>query len=593
MTRRSLRKTKIVCTLGPAVDNEKGVEELLKAGMNVARFNFSHGNHEEHLERIRRLRKVSDRIGIPCATLLDTKGPEIRTGVIAGDRKIDLAIGRKIVLSGEQFEGDGTRVSVSYRKLPEEVKPGGHIYVADGLIDLEVERVEGPEIYCVVRSGGTLGSRKNVNVPGVRTSLPAVTEKDESDIAFGVSVGVDYIAASFIRKPGDVRLIREIVESHGALIPIIAKIEDQEGLDNIDEIIRIAGGVMVARGDLGVQLSIEDIPLAQKRIIEKCNRENKPVITATQMLDSMIHNPSPTRAELTDVANAIFDGTDAVMLSGETASGKYPTKTVEMMNRIALTVESSPEYLERNKAYFSFHGSSGDIGHAVAKAAYVVADEIDAKAIVAPTLRGNTPRIISKFRPKQAIIAVTASEQSARELLLNWGIFPVMTELVKDSEQMIQNALRLAMKYGYAEKFDKVVSTAGIPIRSAIPVNTIKVHFLGNILGRSRQGIGGSVSGRVVKGVTLEEALAKAKGDKSEILIVREFDTSFLDLARNLAGVISEEPSEVAPEEIEKANPEIVLLADLAHATDIFEDKQFVTLSGQEKLVYEGMIDEE
>lgn len=592
MTRRSLRKTKIVCTLGPAVDNDESVESLLKAGMNVARFNFSHGTHDEHLERIRRLREASDRTGIPCATLLDTKGPEIRTGVIAGDQKINLIPGHRITLSSEQFEGNQERISVSYTRLPQEVRPGGHIYIADGLIDLEIEAIEDTEIRCVVRSGGTIGSRKNVNVPGVRTSLPAVTEKDEADIAFGISVGMDYIAASFIRKPGDVRMIREIIESHGASIPIIAKIEDEEGLDNIDEIVRVAGGVMVARGDLGVQLSIEEIPLAQKRIIEKCNRENKPVITATQMLDSMIHNPSPTRAELTDVANAIFDGTDAVMLSGETASGKYPIKSVETMDRIALTVESSPEYVERNRSYFSFHAASGDIGHAVAKAAYVVAEEIEAKAIVAPTLRGNTPRIISKFRPEQAIIAVTASEQAARELLLNWGIFPVTTDLVKDSEQMIQNALRLAMKYGYADKFDKVVSTAGIPIHSPIPVNTIKVHFLGNILGRSRQGIGASVSGRVVRGNTLEEALARSKGDNSEILVIREFDTSFLELARSLAGIISEEPTEVDPDEIARANPDIVVLADLAGATDIFEDNQFVTLSGQEKLVYEGLIEE-
>ncbi len=592
MTRRSLRKTRIVCTLGPAVDDDQSVEGLLAAGMNVARFNFSHGNHDEHLDRIRRLREASKRTGISCATLLDTKGPEIRTGVIAGDRKIDLSMGQKIVLSSEQFEGDEKRISVSYQKLPEEVSQGRHIYVADGLIDLEVERVEGSEMYCVVRSGGTIGSRKNVNVPGVRTSLPPVTDKDVADIAFGVSVGVDYVAASFVRKPSDVRMIREIIESHGASIPIIAKIEDEEGLENIDEIVRIAGGIMVARGDLGVQLSIEEIPLAQKRIIKKCNRENKPVITATQMLDSMIVNPSPTRAELTDVANAIFDGTDAVMLSGETASGKYPVKSVQTMDRIAITVESSPEYLTGNKSYFSFHSNPGDIGHAVAKAAYVVAEEIDAKAIVAPTLRGNTPRIISKFRPRQAIIAVTASEQAARELLLHWGIFPVTTELVKDSEQMIQNALRLAMKYGYANKFDKVVSTAGIPIHSPIPVNTIKVHFLGNILGRSRQGIGASCSGRVVLGATLAEASARYRGDNSEILVIRRFDSDYLKMTKGLAGIISEEPTEVAPEDIVAANPDVVLLADLPGATDIFENNQFVSLNGQEKLVYEGMVED-
>jgi len=370
----------------------------------------------------------------------------------------------------------------------------------------------------------------------------------------------------------------------------VAKIENHEGLDNIDEIIRVSNGIMIARGDLGVQLSTEQIPLAQKRIITKCMTQNIPVITATQMLDSMIHNPKPTRAELTDVANAIFDGADAVMLSGETAGGKYPVESVEMMDKIALAVETSPEYLERNQRYFKSITKSSDVGHALAKAAYVVAQEIEASAIVTPTLRGNTPRILSNYRPEQNIIAVTTSQFAYRQLLLYWGIFPLATEHVQDSDLMIQNALRLALQNGFIKKPERVVTAAGIPLNSPLPMNTIKIHFLGSILNRGHRGFGGRCSGPIVKGDSYQQAQKRLQLDGTEILLVRSLGREFLPLLKSLKGILIEQDSALSEEDILEVNPKLVAIADIPDAVSQFEDNQLVTLEGSEKIIYEGFI---
>jgi len=587
-----LRKTKIVCTLGPAVDDLENVKALLQAGMNVARFNFSHGTHEEHASRLARLRTACEETGIPAAVLLDTKGPEIRTGDIEGGGSISITIGDTIVLTTRKVEGSAERLSISYKDLPGQVGPGKHIFIADGLIDLEVESVSGTDITCVVRNGGTFGSRKNVNVPGVRVSLPAITQKDRADIQFAVENHFDFIAASFIRKPEDVTEIQQLLQDAGSPIRVIAKIEDQEGLDNIDEIIRVSGGIMVARGDLGVQLSTEQIPLAQKRIIDKCNRQNKPVITATQMLDSMIHNPNPTRAELTDVANAIFDGTDAVMLSGETASGKFPLRSVETMSRIALTVESSPEYIERCNQAIQTYESTPEIGQAVAKAAYEVAAQVEAAAIVTPTLRGNTPRMLSRYRPEPPVIAVTTSEVSYRQLLLHWGVYPLLAEHVNDSEMMIQNALSLAMKSKYIKRLDRVVTAAGIPVNSPIPMNTIKVHFMGNILNRGHRGFGGVCSGNIVRAENFEEAVLRLKRDGTEILLAKSLEKSHRHILADIRGAILEEQSFISPEDIKRENPDIVVIAEVPDAVSQFEDNQIVSLDGDEKIIYEGILED-
>ncbi|MFP4638207.1 MAG: pyruvate kinase [Spirochaetaceae bacterium] len=587
---KRLRKTKIICTLGPAVDDVQRMKELLEAGMNVARFNFSHGNHEEQYRRLEMIRRASRETDIPAGLLLDTKGPEIRTGVMADDAKVRLEPEDRITLTTEEVEGHAGRVSVSYHELPEHVEAGRHIFVADGLIDLEVEAVEGTEVRCIVRSGGTLGSRKNVNIPGVRVTLPAITDKDKEDIDFAIRHDLDFIAASFVRKANDVLEIQRLLQQRGSRIHVIAKIEDQEGLDNIRDIARVSAGVMIARGDLGVQLSTEQIPLAQKRIIEICNGRNKPVITATQMLDSMINNSYPTRAELTDVANAIFDGTDAVMLSGETAGGAYPRRATETMHRIAMAVEESPEYERRREKYFTFHESQADVGHAIARAAYVVARDIEARAIVAPTLRGNTPRLLSKFRPNADIIAVTTSEPVFRQLLLPWGIVPVLSEHVTDSELMIQRALQRSLQSGYVSRSDKVVTAAGIPVNSPFPMNTIKVHFLGNVLNRGHKGAGESCSGRIVKATSASEAARVLRGSGDEILLIPTLEPEHRDVLKSVLGVIVEGEMFLSPEEALETNPELVVIAEVPEAVAQFENSQIVSLDGAEKIIYEGLL---
>jgi pyruvate kinase len=585
-----LRKTKIIATMGPAVDDQMMMERLLQAGMNVGRFNFSHGTHEEQLGRIEMLRRASERTGIPVAILLDTKGPEIRTGKIKDGGKINLQPGHQITLTTEEVPGTTSLLSISYSNLPQEVYPGGHIFIADGLVDLEVIKSGLTEIQCVVRNGGIIGSRKNVNVPGVRTGLPAVTEKDIEDIEFGIANNIDFIAASFIRKATDIAEVQHIVDRHKASTRIIAKIEDEEGLSNIAGIVAASGGVMVARGDLGVQLQTEEIPLAQKRIIRECNLQNKPVITATQMLDSMISNPKPTRAELTDVANAIFDGTDAVMLSGETANGAFPVESVAMLHRIALEVEKSSEYIERSRQYFQFHQSETDISEAITRAAYVVATDIHAAALISPSLRGNSPRLLSKYRPSQPVIAVTTSDVVQRHLLLHWGVYPLLSEYVNDSDKMIQNALRLALKHNYIRRNDKVVSAAGMPLNSPIMMNTIKVHFVGNILNRGHRGFGEICSGNIVKARTLEQAKQRLRMNGMEILLIPELTEDYTPLLGGVRGVLVEQKVFIDLAALQAQFPKLVVVADIRDAYRQFEQNQSISLHGDEKLIYEGWV---
>jgi pyruvate kinase len=591
---KTIRKTKIVCTLGPATEDIKIIENLLREGMNIARFNFSHGSHEYHKAMIARLREANANTGIPAALMLDTKGPEIRTGTLAeGITQIVLTRGREITITTSDRLCDNDVISISYRKLHEEITPGNHIFIADGLIDLRVEEVSDRDIKCRVISGGRIGSRKNVNIPGVKVSLPSITEKDTHDILFGIEQDMDFISASFIRRADHITDIQDLLSTHSSHIKVIAKIEDQEGLENIDDIIRVSAGVMVARGDLGVQLKIEDIPLVQKRIIEKCNRQNKAVITATQMLDSMIHNPKPTRAEMTDVANAIFDGTDAVMLSGETASGKYPVESVQTMHRIAAAVETSEEYHKEAERHFSLHAAADDIGQAVAKSAYLLARDVDARAIISPSLRGNSPRLISKFRPSQTIIAATTSEATIRQLLLYWGIYPVMVDYAPDSDTMIQNALKAALRHGLIKKLDKVVTAAGIPLKSPIPMNVIKVHFLGNILGRGHGGFGGSCAGRILKVRDDEEIPSKlqAEGEDNPILLCRTLKKDEASAVKTIAGLILEEESEVPIEELRSLNAGLVYISQVPNALENLEDNIYVSLNGEEKIIYEGVVE--
>jgi pyruvate kinase len=584
----TIRKTKIVCTMGPAVEDPAVLKSLLTAGMNVARLNYAHGDHGYHREIIKRLRHASAETQIPVAILADVKGPEIRTGDVPDNKKVQLVTGNTVIVTTDIVPCTGEIISVSYKKLPGDVIPGTHIRIADGIIDLEVIKVEHNQIHCTIKNGGMLGSHKNVNVIGVKTTLPAITEKDVRDIMFSIENQVDFIAASFIRHPDNVREIRSIIEVADAKIDIIAKIEDREGVDNIDEIIRASDGIMVARGDLGVQLCPEEIPLVQKRIIQKCKTGNKPVITATQMLDSMINNPIPTRAEVTDVANAVIDGTDAVMLSGETSIGKYPLQAVTMMHKIALQIENSCEY--QNLMETSFSGiRRRNISDSVAGAAFLTAHDLDATAILTPSLHGNTPKIISRFRPEQYIIAATPYPRVQRNLLLYWGVESVICEIATDSDTMVINAIAGGEKAGLIQSFDKLVILAGIPVDSPIMLNTVRIHLHCRVLAKSQRGYGDRVSGTIVKVGSLDEAKERLKGREHCILLTKYMGPEYLEIMELIDGYILEEFSSMSIEEIHKYNPGIVALAKTRDALSILEDGQLVTIDGNEKLIYQGM----
>ncbi|UHA72432.1 pyruvate kinase [Paenibacillus sp. 481] len=472
-----MRKTKIVCTIGPSSESLENIKKVILAGMNVSRLNFSHGDYEEHGNRIKTIRQACGEMNKTVAILLDTKGPEIRTGKLAVE-PIDLVEDEYITLTTEEILGDKDRISVSYENLPRDVEVGSTILIDDGLIGLTVVDIQGTEIKCKIVNGGTIKSRKGVNVPGVKISLPGITEKDANDIRFGIEQNVDFIAASFVRKASDVMEIRNLLKEHNAEhIQIISKIENQEGVDNLDEILEVSDGLMVARGDLGVEIPAEEVPLVQKRMIEKCNRAGKPVITATQMLDSMQRNPRPTRAEASDVANAIFDGTDAIMLSGETAAGKYPVESVLTMSRIAEKAESALDYREIFLKQSSKQQPS--VTDAISQAVANTALDLNAKAIISSTQTGHTARMVSKFRPKAPIIAATPSEQVMRGLSLTWGVVPVKSEQAASTDEMFAIAEQGGVKSGLVSQGDLVVITAGVPIGCAGSTNLIKVSQIG------------------------------------------------------------------------------------------------------------------
>ncbi|MFQ3546948.1 MAG: pyruvate kinase [Termitinemataceae bacterium] len=593
------RNTRLICTIGPAVRSVEVIRALIRNGMNMARFNFSHGDHDYHREGLRLVREAARLEGIPIALLLDTKGPEIRTGLVKDGGTVTLVPDSKVeVISEQDAQKFGeeepyttsSRIIVSYTHLADDIRPGAKILIADGLFSLEVLSVKDRSILCHVLNGGELGSKKNVNVVGVRTRLPAMSEQDKQDIRFAVDESMDLIAASFVRKASDVTSIHKYLASLGSDIPVIAKIEDEEGLENIEDIIRVSAGIMVARGDLGVQIPAERVPLEQKRIIRLCNKAGKPVITATQMLESMIKNPRPTRAEAGDVANAILDGTDCVMLSGETANGQYPVAAVAMMDQIARTVESSDEYsrsLEERRLLMS---GSDDIADTIADAAAMTADRIGAAALVVPTLRGNTARLISRHRPRRKIVAATPSETVQRRLLLHWGVVPIKVEQEADSESMIQQAISAAIRSGYAKSADKVVVVAGVPLNSPLMTNSIRVHIIGNVLGRGLSGFGSRCTGRIVKARTLEEAALSLRKRGGEILLTHTLDESFIPILRVVDGVILEGVSEMPWELIKTINPGIVYVSQVPQALERFEEHITVTLDGNEKLIYEGAV---
>ena len=471
-----MRKTKIVCTLGPASNEETIIEQLILAGMDAARFNFSHGTHETHLAQLTRLKHVRDSLGRPVATILDTKGPEIRIRTF-GCGTITLKEGQTFVLSTEEVEGTQERVSVTYENLHKELQPGCHILIDDGLIELEVMSIQGRELNCTVLSGGELSSNKSINIPGVSIALPALTEKDKEDLRFGVENDFDFIAASFVRRASDVEEIRKVLAEYGGNdIGIIAKIENREGVDNLDAIIEAADGIMVARGDLGVEIPAHEVPVLQKRMIKAAVRAGKHVITATQMLDSMIRNPRPTRAEVSDVANAVFDGTSCVMLSGETASGKYPVEALETMVDIAMAAEGAIDYWKRFRNTPFDHTTS--ITDAISHTSCLTAMDLEASAIITPTQSGYTARMISRFRPGCVVAALTTEERVRRQLAISWGVMPYLTGNVDSTDRLFSMCVDSARKEGVVEPGDTVVITAGVPIGKSGSTNFIKAQVV-------------------------------------------------------------------------------------------------------------------
>lgn len=455
-----MRKTKIVCTLGPN-ENDYELMKKLAEKMDVARFNFSHGSHQEHLGRLALLKQARKDTGREIAALLDTKGPEIRTGELEDHKKVMLEAGNEIVLTIDECIGNASRVYINYSGLNEDVQEGSTILIDDGLIGLKVQRVEGADIHCLITNGGELGEKKGVNVPNVSIRLPGLTEKDIEDIKFGIEEGFDFVAASFVRNAETIEQIRALINEAGSSMKIIAKIESQEGLDNLDAIIAAADGIMVARGDLGVEIDAKRLPQLQKEMIHKCNFAGKLVITATQMLDSMIRNPRPTRAEVTDVANAVYNGTDAVMLSGETAAGKYPVEALDMMASIVEYTEQFLDYTQYKKRNVD-ESTYANISNAVCAASVTTASELDAKALIVPTLSGSTAKLISKYRPKTHIYAMSPSQSTVRQMMLLWGVTPIWARRADTTDELFESSMEELRERSIVEKGDLCVITAGV-----------------------------------------------------------------------------------------------------------------------------------
>lgn len=595
------RKTKIVCSIGPACDNDETIRQMIQAGMNIARFNFSHGTYDWHKQAMERVRRVSAELDIPVAILLDTKGPEIRTGLTEDNKIISVSAGDKVTITADDSlctNAQGAtpcHVSVSWKEAPQKLKSGMKILIADGLIELVVDCVKGGEIFCTASNAGTFGSRKNVNLIGVHAGLPIMSEKDREDLKFGASQDIDFVAASFVSFPEEVVQIKEYLKSLGANARVISKIENEEGLNNIEAITRESDGIMVARGDLGVQLPTEKIPLAQKAIIRCCRAAGKPVITATQMLDSMIVNPRPTRAELTDVANAVFDGTDAVMLSGETAGGKYPVESVRTMALIARTTEDSAEYKEHMRYVDSAYVPGVEVGHMVAHSAYKLSKNIKARAIIIPTLHGNTARMIGSFRPEQIVIAVTPDKKVQRQLMIQWGVTPVLCRIAGDSDMMIQNAVKLAIDNGLVKLSDRVVMCAGIPLSSPLMANTIRVLVVGNIIARGTVfGYSDSakqkVCGRVIHVQNFLELKETLRLSHKTILVCDRITEEMIPVLRIVDGVVSETGSDISEENLRLVNKSLVYIQNVPDAVKILEDNLSISIDGEQGLVYEGAI---
>ncbi len=532
-----LRKTKIICTLGPATDDENVLRRMMLGGMNCARFNFSHCTHEDATKKLEMVTRLREELGLPIAALLDTKGPEIRLGTFANG-PVELHTGGTFTLTSRDVPGDDTIVSITYADLPKDLTPGSRVLIDDGLVAMRARTVTDTDIVCDVLNGGVISNKKGVNVPDTRLSMPYISEQDRSDIIFGIENGFDFIAASFARDADDILQIRQIMEEHNNhSIKIIAKIENREGVENIDEILRVADGIMVARGDMGVEIPFEELPEIQKRLIQKCYGSGKIVVTATQMLESMIKNPRPTRAEATDVANAIFDGTSCIMLSGETAAGKYPVEAVETMVRIAEKAEESIDYVwrfnNRENGDIAF-----DVTNAISHATCATSHDLGARAIITVTKAGGTARQLSKFRPLSPIVGCTVDEQVCRQLNLSWGVYPLVIGEERDTDELFESAVNAAEAAGMVDSGDLVVITAGMPLGVSGTTNMMKVHVVGHVLLTGQGVTDKMVSARLC--VCKDLAEVPALFHDGDILVVPETDNTIVEYLRRASGIIAE-----------------------------------------------------
>lgn len=580
------RKTKIVCTLGPATDDEKVMRSLIEEGMNVARFNFSHGPHDEQMGRLKMLRKLRAELKVPVAALLDTKGPEIRLMEFA-EGKVELKNGQTFTLTTEEISGDASRVSVTYKDLPSDVQPGNLILIDDGLIGLEVKKIQPVsgakaaadgkkpmDIVCTVLNGGMVSNKKGVNVPNVDLSMPYISEKDYGDILFAVENDYDFIAASFVRTAADVMSIRKILdEKGGEEIKIIAKIENMQGVQNIDEIIRVSDGIMVARGDMGVEIPLEDVPVIQKMIIKKVSGAGKVVITATQMLDSMMKHPRPTRAEATDVANAIYDGTSGIMLSGETAAGMYPVEALKTMVRIAIRTEQDINYLQRFKQSKTM--SNPDVTNAISHATCMMAGDLNAAAIITVTKSGRTARMISKYRPASPIVGACLTEKVYRQLGLSWGVKPLLLEQKDNANELFDYAVDKAENAGLIEKGDVVVVTAGVPLGVSGTTNLIKVQVAGHILVKGRGITDKKVSANLC---VCHDETDLANFKEGDIIVATDTNNHMMEQMRAASGLIVEAGSESCHAAIAGLSLEIPVLIGAENALGILKSSAYVEL---------------
>lgn len=575
-----IRKTKIVCTMGPNLFEKHLIAPLMKAGMNVARFNFSHGTYETHQHYYDEVCRIRDELGLPIATMLDTKGPEIRVRSFKNGR-VTLQNGQLFTLTTDEVEGDEERVSITYKELPQDIAVGSSILIDDGLIGMQVERIDGADIVCRVLNGGVVSNNKGVNIPNAHLSMPFISEKDHQDILFAIQNGYDFIAASFTRCADDIMQIRHILQENNChTINIIAKIENMEGVENIDEILRVVDGVMVARGDLGVEVPLEDVPSLQKKLIQRGIAAGKPVITATQMLDSMIKNPRPTRAEATDVANAIYDGTSAIMLSGESAVGAYPVEAVETMVRIALRAEADMDYIRRFSRDTS---ASTDVTNAISHATVTSAHDLNASAIITVTKSGSTARILSRYRPACVIVGCTTEKHVWRQLALSWGTVPLMIAEESNTDDLFEHAVDAAVQNGLVHDGELVVLTAGVPLGISGTTNLMKVHVVGHLLSRG-QGLHG---GKVVAPLCVIRNLEKDAKDfnTGDVIVCHQTTREMFSMLRKSSAIVLEDDNPEGHGAIAGMSLDIPVIIGAKNATNILKSGAVVTVDGEKGTV--------